>query len=59
MNKLGSNRKRFGAIWKAGFSGFAFVAGVVLADQDGYTLTAPNGIAFSEFRGYDQCRTSL
>jgi hypothetical protein len=27
--------------------------GAALADQDRYTLTAPNGIAFSEFKGYD------
>jgi hypothetical protein len=30
------------------------IAGTVLADQDKYALVAPNGIAFSEFRGYEQ-----
>lgn len=30
-----------------------FVAGVALAAQDRFTLKAPNGIAFSEFKGYE------
>ena len=30
-----------------------FVVSVVVAAQDRFTLTSPNGIAFSEFRGYD------
>ncbi len=30
------------------------VAGAALAEQDRYTLTAPDGVAFSEFKGYDQ-----
>ena len=29
------------------------LAGMALAAQDRFTLEAPNGIAFSEFRGYD------
>jgi hypothetical protein len=33
---------------------FVLIGGAVLADQDRYALTAPNGIRFSEFRGYDQ-----
>ena len=30
-----------------------FVVSVVVAAQDRYTLTSPDGIAFSDFRGYD------
>jgi hypothetical protein len=30
-----------------------FVVGVALAAQDRFTLKSPNGIAFSEFKGYD------
>jgi hypothetical protein len=33
------------------------IAGTVLADQDKYALVAPNGIAFSEFRGTNSGRT--
>jgi hypothetical protein len=33
---------------------FMLIGGAVLADQDKYALVAPNGIAFSEFRGYEQ-----
>ena len=31
----------------------AVLGGVALAAQDKYTLVAPNGVAFSEFRGYE------
>jgi hypothetical protein len=31
----------------------AVLGTVVLAAQDRYTLKVPNGLAFSEFRGYD------
>jgi Cytochrome P460 len=31
----------------------AVLVGMALAAQDRYTLKAPNGIAFSEFRGYE------
>ena len=31
----------------------AVVGGVALAAQDKYTLTVPNGLAFAEFRGYE------
>jgi len=31
----------------------ALVTGVALAAQDRFTVKAPNGVAFSEFRGYD------
>jgi len=35
----------------------AAVGGVALAAQDRYTLQVPGGLAFSEFRGYDQWQT--
>ena len=31
----------------------AVLTGIALAAQDKYTLKAPNGVAFSEFRGYE------
>jgi hypothetical protein len=31
----------------------AVVGGISLAQQDRYTLTVPDGLAFSEFKGYD------
>jgi hypothetical protein len=33
--------------------GFAIVAGLAISAQDKYTLKVPNGLAFSEFRGYE------
>jgi hypothetical protein len=38
--------------WKLGL-GRLWVATVAFAAQDTFTLKSPNGIAFSEFRGYD------
>jgi hypothetical protein len=38
----------------AALSGCALVAGTAIAEQDRFALTAPNGLAFSEFRGYEQ-----
>ena len=35
----------------------AAVGGVALAAQDKYTLKVPGGLAFSEFRGYDDWQT--
>jgi len=32
---------------------FAAVAAMALAAQDKYTLRVPNGLAFSDFRGYE------
>ena len=32
-------------------------AGVAMSDQDRYTLKVPNGLAFSEFKGYDAWQT--
>jgi hypothetical protein len=32
---------------------FAFVGGWAISAQDKYTLKVPNGLAFSEFRGYE------
>jgi hypothetical protein len=46
-----------------GASGAAFVlvlavlGGMALAQQDKYTLQVPNGLAFSEFRGYEGWQT--
>lgn len=31
----------------------AFVGGIALAEQDRFTVAAPNGLSFSEFRGYE------
>jgi hypothetical protein len=33
------------------------VGGVALAEQDRYSLKVPGGLAFSEFRGYDEWQT--
>ena len=30
-----------------------FAAGVAISAQDKYTVQVPNGLAFSEFRGYE------
>ncbi len=35
----------------------AAVGGVAVAAQDRYTLQVPGGLAFSEFRGYDEWQT--
>jgi hypothetical protein len=35
----------------------AVLGGMALAAQDRFTLKAPNGVAFSEFRGYETCQT--
>ena len=32
---------------------FAVMGGVVLAAQDKYSVQVPNGLAFSDFRGYE------
>ena len=32
----------------------AFAAGVAISAQDRYSLKVPNGLAFSEFEGYDR-----
>ncbi len=32
----------------------AFAAGVAISAQDRYSLKVPNGLAFSEFKGYDR-----
>ena len=54
MKNHSTIRKRFGVIGIAALSVFSLFTGAVLADQNRYTLTAPNGIAFSEFKGYEQ-----
>ena len=35
----------------------AALGGITLAAQDKYTVKVPNGLAFSEFRGYEDWRT--
>ena len=40
-----------------GLLSLAFLAGLVLAAQDKYTLKVPGGLAFSEFRGYEAWQT--
>ena len=35
----------------------ALVAGAAISDQDRYTVKVPNGLAFSEFRGYELWQT--
>jgi hypothetical protein len=54
MKRLSANRLNLWVIGIGALSAFALVAGAALEDQDRYALTAPNGIAFSEIRGYDQ-----
>ncbi len=36
---------------------FAVVGGMAIAAQDKYTLKVPNGLAFSDFRGYEDWQT--
>ncbi|MFL6417117.1 MAG: cytochrome P460 family protein [Bryobacteraceae bacterium] len=40
-----------------GMASFAVLAGLVLAAQDKYTVKVPDGLAFSEFQGYEQWQT--
>ena len=36
---------------------FVFVVGLTIGAQDRYSLKVPNGLAFSEFKGYDAWQT--
>jgi hypothetical protein len=54
VKRISTSRMNLGVIVTAALSLLTLVAGAVLADQDRYMLTAPNGIAFAEFKGYDQ-----
>ncbi len=38
----------------AGVAVLGVLSGIAFAAQDRYTLTVPNGLAFSEFRGYER-----
>jgi hypothetical protein len=38
--------------------GFAVMGGWAMSAQDKYTLKVPNGLAFSEFRGYEGWQVS-
>src|SRR5271165_669824 len=42
-----------GALAAAFGLALAVLGGIALAQQDKYTLQVPNGLAFSEFRGYE------
>ena len=53
MKQLSTNRKWRLTIATALIAS-ALVAVAALADQERYALTAANGVAFSDFRGYDQ-----
>jgi hypothetical protein len=54
MTRLTASRNSFLGDGMTALSVFALVEDVALADQNRCTQTAPNGIAFSEFKGYDQ-----
>jgi hypothetical protein len=54
MKDNGKNRRNYRAMAMIVLSLFMLIAGVALAEQNRYTLQAPNGIAFSEFTGYDK-----
>jgi hypothetical protein len=54
MKSYGRSKRGYWTITAAVMSLVALIAGAALAQQDRYALKAPNGIAFSEFRGYDQ-----
>src|SRR5258708_36911405 len=36
----------------------AVLGGTAISAQDKYTLKVPNGLAFSEFRGFENCSTA-
>ena len=50
----GGNRKAYWTITRFALPFVALIVGAVFAEQNRYALTAPDGIAFSEFKGYDQ-----
>ena len=50
------NHKRMLRIGAAAMA-LAVLGGMALAQQDKYTLRVPNGLAFSEFRGYEGWQT--
>ena len=54
MKTGGGNRKAYLAITTFALPFVTLIVGVAFAEQDRYSLKAPDGIAFSEFRGYDQ-----
>lgn len=54
MKGHGEMKSRYGVVAAIVLCLIIVLAGAALANQDRYTLTAPNGIAFSEFRGYEQ-----
>jgi hypothetical protein len=44
---------KMGSFWLVPAISFAVVGGMALAAQDKYALVSPSGIAFSDFRGYE------
>lgn len=54
MKGITASGKKFWVMGMLALSASALVAGAAFAGQDRYTLTAPNGVAFSEFKGYDR-----
>jgi hypothetical protein len=54
MKISGGNRKGGWALTALALAFATLIAGAVFAEQNRYALTAPDGISFSEFRGYDQ-----
>jgi len=54
MKIRGANGKAYLAITMFAVPFVTLILGAVFAEQDQYSLKAPDGIAFSEFRGYHQ-----
>ena len=53
LTKRGNEMKRQHIASMVIVSASIFVVGVSLAAQDRYTLKSPNGISYSEFKGYE------
>ena len=54
MKTCSGNRKAYLAITTFALLFVTLIANAVFAEQDRFSLKAPDGIAFSDFRGYDQ-----
>jgi hypothetical protein len=55
FERVFSRSRRTRAISAAAFGvGLAVLGGMALSAQDKYTLQVPNGLAFSDFRGYEK-----
>ena len=55
LDKEGQPNSRGNGVWKPAIVAgvLATLGGLIIAAQDKYTLTVPNGLAFSEFEGYE------